>query len=115
MKNYIIKPLIYATLCLTTLQQSACKGKVKEATTADQTLNKDTSASPGAPVVIAADDELTKNVKDATKDFPTVVATVDSSVVTLSGSISRNKLPKLMMNLNALHPKKINNNLTINK
>jgi hypothetical protein len=54
-------------------------------------------------------------ITDAVKDFPGVTATVDQGVITLTGNITRDKLPKLMMSVNALHPKKVNNNLTINK
>ncbi len=66
-----------------------------------------------APVEIAADDPLMASVKDATKDFPTVTATVAAGVITLSGSIAKASLPKLMMALNGLHPKKIENKLTV--
>jgi hypothetical protein len=51
-------------------------------------------------------------VRDATKDYPTVVATVADGVITLTGEISKASLPKLMMTLNSLKPKKIENKLT---
>lgn len=66
-----------------------------------------------APVEITADDPLMNSVKDATKDFPTVMATVAGGVVTLTGEIKKDQLQKLMMSLNSLNPKKIENNLTI--
>jgi osmotically-inducible protein OsmY len=66
-----------------------------------------------APVEISPDNALQAGVKDATKDFPGVVATVNNGEITLTGNIERNKLPKLMQNLHALNPKKINNNLTV--
>ncbi len=47
------------------------------------------------------------------KDFAGVTANVKNSVVTLSGSIAKTSLPKLMMTLQALHPKKVENKLTI--
>ena len=59
------------------------------------------------PPVIVADDPLTKSVTDALKDFPGVIATIKDGIVTLTGEISRDKLQKLMMGLQALHPKKI--------
>lgn len=65
------------------------------------------------PVTIAADDPLTKSVTDATKDYPTVNAAVDNGVVTLTGEIKKASLPKLMMALNSLHPKKVDNKLTV--
>lgn len=77
-------------------------------------INNLTVAMPMAPVVVAADDPLMMSVKDAVKDHPTVTATVADGVVTLTGTIKKAALPKLMMNLNTLHPKKIDNNLTVN-
>ena len=68
---------------------------------------------PAAPVVIAADDPLMSAVKDATKDYPGVTATVADGVITLTGDISKAALPKLMMALNSLKPKKIENKLII--
>ncbi|RYY49581.1 MAG: BON domain-containing protein [Chitinophagaceae bacterium] len=69
--------------------------------------------APAAPVTIAADDPLTKGVADATKDFPTVTATVADGVITLNGEIAKAKLQTLMQSLNSLRPKKIENKLTI--
>ena len=66
-----------------------------------------------APVVVAADDPLTKGVADATKDFPGVKASVKDGIITLTGDIKRASLQKLMMGLNILKPKKIDNQLTI--
>ena len=63
--------------------------------------------------VIAADDALTTGIKDATKDFPTVNALVNDGVVSLTGSISKASLPKLMQSISALRPKKIDNKLTV--
>ena len=112
MKRKLLTPLLYAALFMAAIQLPACKGKKTETVT--DSVAKDTVAKP-APVVIAADDELVKNTKDATKDFPGVNAEVKDGEINLSGNITREKLQQLMMNLNELHPKKINNNLTINK
>jgi hypothetical protein len=58
---------------------------------------------PVVPVVTdAAADALTKAVTDALKDFPTVIGTVKDQVLTLTGEISKDKVQKLMMGLNAL-------------
>lgn len=62
---------------------------------------------------ISPDDSLTTMAKDAVKDYPGVTATVSDGEVTLTGDITRSKLPKLMMAVNAMHPKKVNNKLTI--
>ncbi|MBA2250870.1 MAG: BON domain-containing protein [Chitinophagaceae bacterium] len=68
---------------------------------------------PAPPVVVSTDDALTKGVMDATKDFPTVKASVNDGVVTLTGDINRSSLQNLMKSLNTLKPKKIQNQLTI--
>jgi osmotically-inducible protein OsmY len=73
----------------------------------------DTSSSMATTPATASDDSLREQVKDATKDYPDVTATVDNGEVTLTGTISREKLPKLMQSVQALNPKKVNNNLTI--
>jgi hyperosmotically inducible periplasmic protein len=58
---------------------------------------------PVVPIVTdAAADALTKAVTDALKDFPTVIGTVKDQVLTLTGEISKDKVQKLMMGLNAL-------------
>lgn len=64
-------------------------------------------AVPAQPVVITADDPLNKAVTDATKDYPTVKASVKEGVVTVTGSIAADKWRKLKMNLDGLHPKKV--------
>jgi hyperosmotically inducible protein len=62
---------------------------------------------PPASVQITADDSLTMKVKDATKDHPTVTATVKDGVVSLSGEIKRDKWKKLKQDLDGLKPKRI--------
>ena len=72
------------------------------------------SAAPATtPVTITADAPLAKSVTDATKDYPTVNAAVNNGVITLTGEIKKASLPKLMMALNGLHPKKVDNKLTV--
>ena len=116
MKKSFFKVLFVATLALPALQFVSCKNKKATTdTTTTTTTTADTSmmAPTPAPVEISSDDALTTNVKDATKDYPGVNVAVNNGELTLTGNITRDKLPKLMMALNDLHPKKINNNLTI--
>ena len=68
---------------------------------------------PPAPVVISPDDPLMKSVSDAVKDYPTVKAEVKDGVVTLTGDLKRSSLPKLMQAIQQLHPKKVENKLTL--
>ena len=66
-------------------------------------------------VEIAADDPLAKAVTDAIKDFPGVMATVKDGIVTLTGEISKDKVQKLMMGLQALKPKKVESTVLVKK
>lgn len=66
------------------------------------------------PVVVTADDPLTMAVRDATKDHPTVNATVMNGTITLSGTISKADNIILMKKISALNPGKIDNQLTVN-
>ena len=68
---------------------------------------------PVAPVEITADDPLKASVDNTVKAYPGVVATIKDGVITLTGQIKRADLQKLMMALNTLKPKKIENQLTI--
>ncbi len=82
-----------------------------------QSVVNDCTVAPPPPPPVAVDttatDALTRGVTDATKDFPGVKATVADDVVTLTGNIKRSDLGRLMMSLNSLKPKKIENKLTI--
>ncbi|MEO5651094.1 MAG: BON domain-containing protein [Ginsengibacter sp.] len=77
-------------------------------------VNNTTIPAPmQAPVVVNPDNTLNQGVTDATKDFPTVTAVVNNGEITLTGTIKRADLQKLMQTLNTLKPSKINNQLTI--
>lgn len=76
-------------------------------------VNVGTLAVVAAPVEVSADAALTATVADAVKDFTTVKADVLDGVVTLTGEIKKTDLPKLMMSVNALKPKKVENKLTV--
>lgn len=113
MKNFSLRSLFWVTLCAGALQLAGCK---KDRTPTETTETTTTQSVPAPePVVISADDDLSADVKDAVKDFPSVNATVSDGEVTLTGNISRDRLPALMSGLHALNPKKITNNLTVNK
>lgn len=100
-------------LALTTsVYVSSCKSKPKETESTVDTTFVAPAPTP-APVEITADDHLTTGVKDATKDYPGVNATVNDGEITLTGELQRSKLQDLMQTLNSLKPKKINNQLTL--
>lgn len=96
--------------------KAKCEAAVKDVKGVKSVVNNCTVAPPPVvftPPVIAADDPLTKSVTDAIKDLSTVKADVKDGIVTLTGEIKKDALPKLMMALNALKPKKIENKLTV--
>lgn len=112
-----LRRITFSLCFITCIFFVSCKGKNKNVI-ADTTINNttqtvDTNAMQPAPVQISPDDSLTNMAKDAVKDYPGVTAAVNNGEVTLTGNITREKLPKLMMAVSATHPKKINNNLTI--
>lgn len=94
------------------LSLSACKDKQKETTETTISTKPDSpSVSSGTPV-ISADTELEKGLKDATKDYPGVTATVKDGEVTLTGTIEKDKVASLLQSVNGLNPRKVNNQLT---
>lgn len=103
--TYLLSASVYFT---------ACKNKSKDAANnADTTSMTAPAPVTPAPVEIAADTALQAGVRDATKDYPGVKADVNNGEITLTGEIKRSKLADLMMSLNSLKPRKINNQLTI--
>ncbi|HJS54601.1 MAG TPA: BON domain-containing protein [Chitinophagaceae bacterium] len=72
------------------------------------------TVTPPAPVVVTADEPLKASVDNTVKSYPGVTATVQDGVITLTGQIKRADLQNLMIALNSLKPKKIENKLTIN-
>jgi len=106
--------LMITALGISALSFNGCKGGNKDKQVPD-TIVTDTSTAASEPVVVSGDEELNPKVKDVTKDFPSVTATVSGGEITLTGTISRDRLPTLMQSLSALHSKKINNQLTITK
>ena len=55
----------------------------------------------------ANDIDLSAKVVDATKDFPTVQATVKDGVITVNGSLEKSRIQVLKQSLDALSPKKV--------
>jgi hypothetical protein len=100
--------VLAATVACT--QMTACKDKKKDADSSTTQLDSSYST---APVEISTDDQLKRGLADATKDFPGVNATASNGEVTLTGTIDRDRLPRLMQAVQALQPKKVNNNLTV--
>src|SRR5688572_31914420 len=68
------------------------------------------TAAP-APVEITADETLRTSVNDVVKNYKGVEADVKDGVVTLRGEIQRAKLQDLIVSLNELKPRKVENQL----
>ena len=111
MKKTGLLKFIAAGMIAAGISFTSCKSKSKTDTTSPDTTTVQNTNT--APVEISTDDSLTTGLKDATKDYPGVNATVNNGEVTLTGTIKRDRLPDLMQSIHALHPKKVNNNLTI--
>ena len=60
-----------------------------------------------APVEITPDDPLAVTVRDATKDFPGVTATVNDGVISVSGELKSDDWKRLKMALDGLKPKRV--------
>lgn len=102
--------------CNSEAEKAAVETMVAKVKGVKQVVNNCTvaaAAAAPAPVEIAADDALSRGVTDAVKDYSGVKAEVKDGVVTLTGDIKRADLQKLMVTLNSLKPKKIENKLTI--
>lgn len=118
MTHVPIRSLFICFVCSAGIAFTSCKSKGAKTdsettteTTAPMAPMPDTVSA--APVTVSTDDALNMGVKTATKDYPGVKTEINNGEITLTGNIQRSQLPNLMMALNSLKPKKINNNLTI--
>ena len=93
--------------------RSYAEQTAKEIDGVKSVVNNITVAPPAAPVEVSPDAALQTGVRDATKDYPGVTATVNNGEVTLTGTIQRDRLTNLMQSIQSLNPRKVNNNLTI--
>ncbi|RYY95602.1 MAG: BON domain-containing protein [Chitinophagaceae bacterium] len=108
----ILLPLSLAVGLFAGTALPSCKDKKKEPTTTTTTAPANDQTYQ-TPVEISTDQQLQESLRTATKDFPGVTATPSNGEVTLTGTIERDRLPKLMEAVHATHPKKVNNQLTI--
>lgn len=94
--------------------KSAAENNVKSVEGVKSVVNNLTVVTPPPPPQeFPADDVIKQGVNTAIKDFKNVTAEVKEGVITLTGEIKRDELPKLMQMLHDLKPKNVVNNLTI--
>lgn len=86
-----------------------CADEVKGVKGVKSVVNNITVASANAPVEITADAPLQQAVDNVVKNYKDVKAEVKDGIVTLRGEINRDNLQKLMISLNELKPKKVDN------
>ena len=95
--------------------KAAAEAAAKTVKGVKSVVDNATVPPPPAPVMISPDDALKNNVSMALKNYSGLMADVSGGVVTLTGQIKKTDLPKVMMAMSALHPKKIVNKATITK
>jgi hypothetical protein len=113
MKQFSFRSFLFVLALSAGLDLTSCKNKAKENPGSTTNTSADSNNANSASPEIASDAALEQGVRDATKDYPDVTATVDSGEVTLKGTIERDKLPALMQSIQGLSPKKVNNQLTL--
>ena len=65
------------------------------------------------PVEISSDATISSQLTTVIDDYKEVKATVSNGIVTLTGNIKREELPRLMQEVMALKPKSVENKLNI--
>lgn len=90
-----------------------CKTNAEQAVKDIKGVKKVVNNITVAEVNITADDPLKASVNQTIANYKGVQADVQNGVITLRGEIERARLQQLMMDLNALKPKSIENQLVI--
>jgi hyperosmotically inducible periplasmic protein len=100
-------PLVFMTLLVLggSAAVESCKNK-KATNTTEQ-------SKPESNVQVNDDQTLRSSVNDVVKNYNDVTAEVENGVVTLKGSIKRDDLQNLIMKIQELKPKKVENKLVI--
>jgi len=88
-------------------------GAVAEGCKSKKAKNTTVQSQPESNVQVNDDQTLRSSVNEVVKNFNDVTAEVDNGVVTLKGSIKRDDLQNLIMKIQELKPKKVENKLVI--
>lgn len=86
---------------------------VKGVKSVENNINVASAVTPPAPIEINSDETLKNSVNDVVKNYKGVEADVKDGVITLRGEIKRDNLQNLMVSLNELKPRKLENQLVI--
>ena len=100
--------LAFVIAVFSTSATVSCKNKKAESTTQEKKSNENT-----APVEFNNDVTLRSSVNDLVKAYNGVEAEVKDGVVTLRGNIKQDDLQKLIMKVQELKPRKVDNQLVI--
>lgn len=90
-----------------------CKTSAEKAISGIDGVKKVVNNITVAAVTVTQDDPLKAGADNVVSKYEGVEAQVADGVITLRGQVKRTELQKLMMQLNELQPKKIDNQLTI--
>jgi hyperosmotically inducible periplasmic protein len=102
------------TVTLTgTCANEACRTNAEKSVKDIDGVKKVVNNITVAEVVISPDDQLRSGVNTVISKYDNVQASVADGIITLRGQIERDKLQQLMMDLNALRPKRIDNQLIV--
>jgi len=95
--------------------RKSCEDKVEDVKGVKKVINNIDIATPAATstIQITGDDQLRTGVNDVLKSYKTVQADVNDGIITLRGEVKRDELQNLLMSVNELKPKKIDNQLAI--
>ena len=97
--------LILLIAAFSTIVSTSCKNKKADTTQQDKTTNTAVEINPDATLRTSVDNVL--------KAYDGVSAEVKDGVVTLRGNIKQDDLQTLIMKVQELKPKKVENQLTI--
>lgn len=92
---------------------AACKTNAEAAVKDIDGVKKVVNNITVAPVTIQQDDPLNAAAQRVVAKYGGVTADVSSGVITLRGQMLRDSLQQLMMELNELHPQKVENQLVL--
>ncbi|HUR12731.1 MAG TPA: BON domain-containing protein [Flavitalea sp.] len=95
--------------------RKSCADKIEDVKGVKNVVNNitiPTAAQPSSPQV-NGDDALKNGITNVLKTYSTVQADVNDGVITLRGEIKRADLQSLLISVNELKPRKIDNQLAI--